>query len=239
MRYALYFTPPPSDALAKIASNWLGRNAFSNEKIRRPHSSLMDEASLHRLTLDPRRYGFHATLKAPFRLNSSFQEADLVNALIEFTNKKDAFTVPRLKIHQLGRFFALVPSHKNNELDNFANEVVKFFDPFRADLSEEDIARRRPETLTDKQREYLKDWGYPYVFDEFRFHMTLTGPVEEAQQDKVRRILDDFFAPVLSETVEISNLALFVERESGEPFEVHSLHPLVKPYSAKRRAGQQ
>lgn len=239
MRYALYFTPPSGDGLVKIAANWLGRNAFSNEKIRRPHSPLMEDSQIQALTRDARRYGFHATLKAPFRLNDNNQESDLVEALIKFSNQNAAFILPRLKIKQIGPFFALVPAQVNDELNELANEAVRFFDPYRAELSEIELLKRKPETLTLKQQAYLSEWGYPYVFDEFRFHMTLTGPVADDQQDKVHRILEEFFAPVLSESVEVSNIALFVEEESGAPFEVHSLYPLIKPFKSHKRAGQQ
>ncbi len=239
MRYALYFTPTSSDALTKVASNWLGRNAFSNERIRRPLNPLMDDEQIQALTHDARRYGFHATLKAPFRLNENKQEDDLIEDLIKFSSQNAAFTLPRLKIQQIGPFFALVPAQKNDELNDLADEVVRFFDPYRAELSEADLLKRKPETLTAKQRDYLSQWGYPYVFDEFRFHMTLTGPVSEEKQEKIRRCLEDFFAPVLNESVEVANLALFTEEESGAPFEVHSLYPLAKTYKSHKRAGQQ
>ena len=31
--------------------------------------------------------------------------------------------------------------------------------------------------VTERQASNLDRWGYPYVFDDFRFHMTLTGPL--------------------------------------------------------------
>ena len=105
--------------------------------------------------------------------------------------------------------------------------MVVRFDRFRAPLNAAEIARRRPERLNAVQRHNLERWGYPSVFEEFRFHMTLTGPVEEKDRPRIARILDEFFAPVLAEPVEIANLALFVEPEPGAPFEVHSLHPLT------------
>ena len=35
--------------------------------------------------------------------------------------------------------------------------------------------RRRPETLSPRQRELLHRRGYPFVMEEFRFHPRLTG----------------------------------------------------------------
>lgn len=227
MRYAIYFTPPCSDALHKVAANWLGRDAFSGEAVKRPAIRALSAEEIVRLTEEPRRYGFHATLKAPFRLDEAYEESDLLSALMHFASLTAPVVIPRLKLRALGPFFALVPQEPVVPLNQLANDVVVSFDRFRAPLRDAEIARRRPERLSEQQRHNLERWGYPYVFDEFRFHMTLTGPVEEKDQPHVERILHDFFAPVLDETVEIANLALFVEPEPGAPFEIHSLHPMT------------
>jgi hypothetical protein len=68
--------------------------------------------------------------------------------------------------------------------------------------------------------------------------MTLTGAVPEEKQAHVRTVLEEFFAPVLSEPVKITNLALFTEAESGVPFEVHSLHPLTGKPVGQTSAGK-
>ncbi|GAB1582335.1 DUF1045 domain-containing protein [Phyllobacterium phragmitis] len=227
MRYAIYFTPPAGDPLTKVAANWLGRNAFSGETVKPPAIRSFEAEEVARLTVEPRRYGFHATLKAPFRLAENLTERDLLSALMHFASSTSAVTIPRLQVAALGHFFALVPEEPVLELDQLANDVVVAFDRFRAPASDAERAKRRPETLSISQLRNLDQWGYPYVFDDFRFHMTLTGRVEEKDRLRVARMLDAFFEPVLSEPVEIANLALFVEAEPGAPFEVHSLHPLA------------
>ncbi|MGQ3281168.1 MAG: DUF1045 domain-containing protein, partial [Shinella sp.] len=68
MRYALYFTPSASDPLTLSAQRWLGRNAFTGATLAQLSVQGFDAATLAGLTADPRRYGFHATLKAPFSL---------------------------------------------------------------------------------------------------------------------------------------------------------------------------
>ncbi|WP_273725227.1 DUF1045 domain-containing protein [Brucella gallinifaecis] len=226
MRYAIYFTPPSADALVKVAVNWLGRSAFSGEAVKLPAIRTLRAEDIALLTEEPRRYGFHGTLKAPFRLDEGFQESDLLSALMYFASSTAPFVIPRLKIQGIGPFFALIPEEPVAELNQLANDIVVSFDRFRAPLRDTEIAKRRPERLSDAQRRNLDRWGYPYVFDEFRFHMTLTGPVEEKQRPQVERALNDFFAPVLEDQVEVANLALFVETEKGAPFEIHSLHPL-------------
>ncbi|HWT61024.1 MAG TPA: DUF1045 domain-containing protein [Ochrobactrum sp.] len=238
MRYAIYFTPPSGDALLKVAANWLGRSAFSGELVKVPAIRTLAAEDIAALTEEPRRYGFHGTLKAPFRLDETYQENDLLSALMYFASSSAPFVIPRLKLQGIGPFFALVPEEPVAELNQLANDVVVSFDRFRAPLRDAEIAKRRPERLSDAQRQNLDRWGYPYVFDEFRFHMTLTGPVDEKQRPHVERVLDDFFAPVLDDPVEIANLALFVEPEKGAPFEIHSLHPMTGGTKVSKRSSR-
>jgi putative phosphonate metabolism protein len=227
MRYAIYFTPPSSDPLLKVAANWLGRNAFTGQPVRPPQIRDLAYEDFTKLTESARRYGFHATLKAPFRLNDNLQEHDLLSALMHFASSIDPVEIPKLQIANLDGFFALVPEEPVARLNQLANDVVVAFDRFRAPSTADEIGRRNPERLTASQRRNLEQWGYPYVFDDFRFHMTLTDIVPERDWPRIERMLGEFLEPVLDEPVEINNLALFIEAEPGLPFEIHSLHPLA------------
>ncbi|QYA13405.1 DUF1045 domain-containing protein [Rhizobium sp. AB2/73] len=226
MRYALYFTPPKDDPLTSLAARWLGRDAFSNEIFSDKAMAPLPEDHAE-LTADPRRYGFHATLKAPFELAASVTERDLLEVAAEFASQTKAFTIPELVLGQLGHFFALVPGSVYQPLQDFASRVVKTFEPFRAPLSDHDIARRKPEGLTEPQRANLLRWGYPYVNDEFRFHMTLTGRVPSERQPELQAILAGRFAEHTGKPLDISGLAVFVEEERGAPFTVRSWLPLA------------
>lgn len=227
MRYALYFTPPKDDPLTELAGRWLGRDAFTNEEFLADEAGGISADEQRELTAEPRRYGFHATLKAPFELASSVTERDLMGVVEDFTAKTPAFTLPELVLGQLGRFFALVPGSLHPPLQDFAANVVKSFEPFRAALSEADIARRKPENLSESHRANLMRWGYPYVLDEFRFHMTLTGQVPPEQQDAMRALLEATFADHIGRPIAISGLAVFIEETRGAPFTVHSWLPLT------------
>ena len=221
MRYAIYFTPPESDPLAHAAAQWLGRSAFSGQPLERRDTGIMSAAELAYLTAAARRYGFHATLKAPFHLAGDQSEAALREALSAFCAGMNAFEV-RLVLGRLDGFFAFVPETRNAALDALARDVVAAFEPFRAPLTDAEIARRGPEQLSPPQLLNLHRWGYPYVMDEFRFHMTLTGCVEEAGAPRARRAIEAHFGPLLDEPVEIGGLALFVEPEPGAPFAIRS-----------------
>ncbi|SCB37235.1 DUF1045 domain-containing protein [Rhizobium hainanense] len=226
MRYALYFTPPKDDPLTSLAARWLGRDAFSGEIFSDKAMAPLPEGHAE-LTADPRRYGFHATLKAPFELAASVTERDLLDVATEFAAQTKAFTIPELVLGQLGHFFALVPGTLYPPLQDFASRVVKTFEPFRAPLSDHDIVRRKPEGLTEPQRANLLRWGYPYVNDEFRFHMTLTGRVPTERQPELQNILRERFAEHTGKPLDISGLAIFVEDERGTPFTVRSWLPLA------------
>lgn len=227
MRYAIYFTPPADDPLTRRASHWLGRDAFSGEMLAQPIVEAFPEPAFSQLTSDPRRYGFHATMKAPFELADRATEAELIKTLDGFAARQTAFTLPSLVLGQLGQFFALVPGSHSLELQKLAADCVTAFDGFRASLDEADIARRRPERLSQSERRNLMTWGYPYVLDDFRFHMTLTGPVETADQSAMRAAIEQHFSGLLDRPRDIDTLALFVEPARGAPFILKHIVPLT------------
>ncbi|MEP7454859.1 DUF1045 domain-containing protein [Phyllobacterium sp. SB3] len=227
MRYAIYFTPPSSDPLLRVAANWLGRNAFTGQPVRPPQIRNLAHEEITKLTESARRYGFHATLKAPFYLAEGLEERELLSALMHFASSMNPVEIPKLKIANLDGFFALIPEEPVAKLNQLANDIVVAFDRFRAPPSAQEIARRNPEKMSPSERRNLEQWGYPYVFEDFRFHMTLTNPVAESDRERISHMLSEFLEPVLEEPVEINNIALFIEAEPSAPFEVHSLHPLA------------
>lgn len=227
MRYAIYFTPPADDPLTVAAAAWLKRDAFSGREADLGDLEGLDQDEHHRITEDPRRYGFHATLKAPFELAKGQSETGLISALEAFCGRQFSFSLPSAVVGQLGPFFAIIPGATHPPLQDFAARVVEEFERFRAPLSDADIARRNPDRLGAAQRENLLRWGYPHVFDAFRFHMTLTGPIAPERSDMVATVVERRFADFVHKPLTISGLGLFIERERGAPFTIHSWHPLI------------
>ena len=227
MRYALYFTPPASDPLTLAAQRWLGRNAFTGAALEQPVVGGFDVAALAGLTDDPRRYGFHATLKAPFTLAEGRSEGELLAEIGRFAAEVQPFEIPQVVVGGLGSFFALVPGGDCEPLQTFAGEVVRRFERFRAPLTSADIARRKPDELTAEERQNLVQWGYPYVFDTFRFHMTLTGRVPVERRAAVETALLAHFSDFHDRPLLIDGLALYREPSRGADFTVHSLFPLT------------
>ena len=177
-RYAIYYAPDPASAFWARASAWVGRDAASGVDLVQPEVPGLLPAQVHALTEDPRLYGFHATLKAPFRLAPGQDEAGLRAALKAFAAGRAAFTA-ELVLAALGRFLAFRPGGPSPDIHALHVAALEAFEPFRAALGAEELARRRRAPLSPEQDKLLELWGYPYVLEHFRFHMTLTNSLAE------------------------------------------------------------
>ena len=241
-RFAIYAAPGSGSAdsigvaLRERAERWLGRSV-TGEPVRPAAPAGWARATVDAMTVSARRYGFHGTLKPPFRLADGRTQEDLDAALARFAAHRAGAVIPGLSLASMGGFFALVPGAEAPGLHALADEVVRGLDDFRAPPTAAELDRRNPASLAPRQRELLQRWGYPYLLDEFRFHLTLTDRVPEDDHPRVRRVLSDWFAPVLGASVPIDGLALFKEAEPGAPFALHSVHHLP-PACARRQAAE-
>ena len=239
-RFAIYAAPGTGSAdalgaaLREKAEQWLGRSV-SADPIAPGNPARWTREAIDAITVDARRYGFHATLKAPFRLAEGRTPEELDAAVARFAAGHGGAVIPQLTLARLDGFFALVPGAQAAELYGLADEVVTSFDGFRAPATEAELARRNPASLTPRRRELLQTWGYPYVLEEFRFHMTLTDRIADERSKEVERTLSAWFSPLLGATVPVDALALFTEAEPGAPFVLHAVHPL-QPVPSSRRA---
>lgn len=194
MRYAIYYAPAADDPLTERAAAWLGRCAFTGAALARPAFPALSDLDLDALTADPRHYGFHGTIRAPFELAQGQSEAALVGFAAGFAAKQGAFSVD-LEVAALGRFIAFRPKVASPALHALHDGCMRGFEPFRAPLSEADIARRRRANLSPEQDARMLVWGYPYAFEDFRFHMTLTGSIaDDAARARVLAALREQFA---------------------------------------------
>lgn len=222
-RYAIYFAPEAASPLWQFGTSWLGRNPETGDTtVARFGLSPETHAAI---TASPRRYGFHATLKPPFRLLPGTPLEQLTAALQAFSAGRTGFDIPAIKVDDIDGFLAFVPDVPVAPLADLAGDCVTAFDRFRAPASDAEIARRRPHALSPRQRDYLDSWGYPYVLEEFRFHMTLTERLEPEVIPDIRACLDTAAAHLAGEPVRVSEIALYVEREPGAPFELRQRFP--------------
>jgi len=225
-RYALYYAPRSDEPLAAFARSWLGRDAEADRNVTRLEVPGVLPAQIAEITAEPRRYGFHGTLKPPFALAAGAAEDALVTFAADFARRRRAFVVPALRLTVLAGFVALVPDDTVPVLDELAADCVREFDRFRAPPCAADLARRRQAGLTARQEALLVRWGYPYVLEEYRFHLTLTGKLKNHDGKTVRRLLESLTAPLCGKPVPIRDVVVFYQDDRARPFRVIARLPL-------------
>ena len=223
-RYAIYYAPRPG-GFADRAASWLGWDAATGQAV--PHPDLPGvDWPLADLTQAPRKYGFHGTIRAPFRLADGVTPEDLGAALQRLAGELPMVRMAGLALQRVQGFLALLPQGDETDLVWLGAEVVSRTEPLRAPLTATEIARRRPDRLTPRQRHLLEVWGYPHVMEEFQFHLTLTDRLTEAQGQTVIPALQSWLAPVLPSPFVIEDLCLFGEDATGQ-FHLLSRHQLA------------
>ncbi len=211
-RFAVYYAPPRASGWWHAGCAWLGRDPENGDVHASPPLAAAE------LTVAPRRYGWHGTLVPPFRLAPGVASVDVLNAARGWAARQRAFPLP-VEAALLGRFVALRPAAApgDDALRALAADALRTLDALRAKPPASEIERRLAAPLTGRQRELLLAWGYPYVFDEFRFHMTLTDSL--ADDHACAALIDHWRAETARlGPLPVDGAALFVEPSPGEPF---------------------
>lgn len=213
-RFAIYYAPRPG-AFADAAAQWLGWDLARGCAVAQP-----DVTGLAELTADPRKYGFHGTIKPPFRLAAGMTAAGLAEGAGQLASTLRPVRMPALQIVLLDGFLALVPA-PDPDLFDLAAKVVQTLDRFRAPLTDAEVARRRPDRLTDRQRGYLARYGYPYVMEEFQFHLTLSGRLDGKDALRLQIAAEAHFSGLIPHPFVLEDLCLCGEDQAGR---FHLLH---------------
>jgi putative phosphonate metabolism protein len=207
-RFAIYYVPPDGP-LAEFGATWLGWDVLTGREVVQ-----FDLPGLHDITLTPRKYGFHGTLKPPFRLAEGETRAGLEGAAAALAARLAPAHCEGLQLSQLGAFLALTPHGDLGGLRRVAEACVRDLDAFRAPATEAELARRRKAGLTERQEALLTQWGYPYVFEEFRLHLTLSGRLSE-EEAAAWATTTQAQLPSLPAPFALDQIALCGEREDG------------------------
>ncbi len=211
-RYAVYFAPERNSMLHFLGSSWLGRDAFGGEVAKPDFVAAIEDK-----TRDARRYGFHGTLKAPMALRESLAVESLVSDVSHIARQCSPIEI-ELRLALIDDFLALVPAHPSLELEFLAARCTEELDPYRMPESPGDVERRRRAGLSERQERNLQNWGYPYVFEDFSFHLTLTRRLTKAEAHQIIPLARAHFDPILGAPTMIDALTIFVEPMRGADF---------------------
>lgn len=219
-RYAVYFAPDRHSPWRTFGAHWLGRDEYDNSALPHPELAEMSPGELAVITQEPRRYGFHATLKAPFHLTPGVDEAALVKRLATLALSLKPLALGPMRPAFLGHFMALVPAAPPATLFALAAACTEKLDDLRAPLQAAELVRRHTAPLDAREAELLARYGYPYVLDRFKLHMTLTGALEPAMAERVFNVLAPMTTRLNAEApLWLDQICLFVERTPGAPFQ--------------------
>ena len=221
MRAALFWTPPPHDPLTPAANTWLGRDAERNIACPQPAIPGLAEA-----TEAPRLYGFHATLRPPMRLATSWHAFQAAAEHLASTH--DAFDLPPLEVAELDGFLALRETAACPALHALSDACIRETEPHRLPTTQAELAKRRKAQLSSTQEKMLSRWGYPYVMSEWRFHMTLTRRLDRSETAILLPAARAHFAQALAKTRRIEDIAIFTQIEQA-PFLIAEKLPLYSP----------
>ena len=211
-RYAVYFAPAAEHPLWQAGSRWLGRDARAGEPVM---PAVSGERQL------PWRYGFHATLKAPMALAHGVRVADWLEGVAALAARQRAFAMPQLQPTLLQDFLALCPTRSvpaSHPLRLLADACVTEVDAGRAPLSATERTRQLRPGFTTRQRQSLDRWGYAHVLADWRFHMTLSGPLEDDRKEQLEADAERWFAAALGEPLICDALCVFEQLGWDQPF---------------------
>ncbi len=217
MRYAVYFCPAPASALAALGRDWVSRELAAQGI---PGIAL---SRWNAMLADVRRYGWHATLRSPFTLSPDVDLNDLRRALQAVARSHAPFNLT-LRYARLAGFPALRPLGECRAANALAAACIEAVEPLRLPLAENDF-QRRASGLDAIETHYLGRYGYPYVFERYRFHMTLSAPASVEEERALQRWLS--LRASMLPTARIDALTLCVESSPGaafEPLERIALH---------------
>ncbi|MYZ44691.1 DUF1045 domain-containing protein [Schauerella aestuarii] len=216
-RYAVYFRPP--EPWGQIGRQWLGRCELTGAALDR----LADApAALDTWTRAPRRYGLHATLKAPFRLRDGASPLDIDRAMRALVATHERFEIS-LAVKRLRGFLAwCIQADAPGEarMNALAGDAVAALDAWRAPINDQERARRLASDLSAPQLAMLARWGYPYAFETFTFHISLTGHIDAAALEDAHERLVALSAPLIGVRVPVQAIAVYVQAEPDADFVV-------------------
>ena len=220
-RVGVYYAPAADDPLAVAGATWLGRDADRNVAVAQP--AVANNAAL---TAEPRRYGFHATLKPPMRLAEGRSWFQFLAAARAVAASVVPFDLPALHVADLHGFLALRETAFCAPLQALCDRCVAELDDFRQPPDDAELQRRRRAALSAEQDAMLRRWGYPYVFETWFFHRTLTRRLDDAEKAQIKPLAEAFFAEAIATPRRVSEICVFTQAGPDADFVIAERLPL-------------
>jgi hypothetical protein len=216
VRYAIYYTPRPGTPLAAFGRSWFGR---ANDGVT---LQAFSEAGLAgacpKTTVSHGNYpGLHAVFRNSFRLRDGIGTDALKGRLISFTRRRRPVETGPLTLARAGRYLALRPVEAKPALDWLAAQCVAAFDGYVTTPGNVDTDADEEGQLNDHQRLLLSSFGDPHVLSEYRFQITLTGPLDGAHLERVAQALWPMLEEICAEGVHVDGLSLCGRPDARTP----------------------
>jgi hypothetical protein len=216
-RYAIYYTPQPGTALAAFGRSWFGR-ANDGVTLQAFSDAGLAGTSFAKLAAAPGRYtGLHALFRAPFAPREGIGLDAIKTRLNNFATRRKPVETGPLTLARSGRFLVLRPVEATPALEWLAAQCVAAFEDFAAPPSDAEREHYVSPKLSDYQRLLLESFGDPYVLSEYRFSITLTGPLDAAHLERVAQALWPVLEDICANGVKIDGLSLFGDSGGRTP----------------------
>lgn len=216
-RYAIYYTPQPGTALAAFGRSWFGR-ANDGVTLQAFSDAGLAGTSFAKLDVAPGRYtGLHALFRAPFAPRDGIGLEAIKTRLINFAARRKPVETGPLTLSRAGRFLVLRPVEATPALEWLAAQCVATFEDFAAPPSDTEREEHANPNLGDYQRLLLESFGDPHVLSEYRFAITLTGPLDAAHLERVAQALWPVLEDICASGVTIDGLSLFGDGADRTP----------------------
>ncbi len=203
----------PGGELGDWGAAWLGWDPRRGVEVVQPKLTGLP-LSVRDLTATPRRYGFHATIKAPFRLAAGASIDDALASLRRIASEYSPFAMP-LQLFDDWGILCLRPATQPDALQRLERALVHGLDHLRAPLTTDEIARRDPARLTPEGRANLTAWGYPHVLGLFQYHLTLSGALPTSELRAAKAALQPVMNRLLTRPMQLRSIALLGEDAAG------------------------
>lgn len=226
-RYAIYYTPPRNSRLESAGIHWLGRTPLRYGQPPHDIPEGFFKQEYYKIIEAPRWYGFHGTIRAPFELAKHVTPKTFVEEIRNICASHTPFKLSGLSISCFGGFLALTPATACPELLKLHSDLIRRLDHLRPQLSRFDLKRHLDKQLSERQERLLRRFGYPFVLEEFKFHMTLTGTIEDKVRRSYKEKMEHILNPYLTESIPINEVTVYMQPDRKTPFVEHARIPLT------------